>query len=60
MKATTTNSMILIEKPDTMISAKVPGRMKTMIEEASTKLNMNSSQYIKMAINERLEEDLNQ
>jgi hypothetical protein len=59
MTTTTTNSMnILLEKPSIMISAKVPGRMKEMMEEAAAKLNMNFSQYMKLAIKERLEKDI--
>jgi hypothetical protein len=58
MKTTTTNSMnILIERPSLMISAKVPARMKGLIEDAANSINMNSSQYIKLAIAERLEKD---
>jgi hypothetical protein len=49
---------ILLEKPSIMISAKVPGRMKEMMEEAAAKLNMNFSQYMKLAIKERLEKDI--
>ena len=48
---------ILIERPTIMISAKVPSRMKDLIENAANSLNMNSSQYIKLAIAERLEKD---
>lgn len=59
MTTATANSMnILLEKPDTMISAKVPGRMKDMMERAAGRLNMNFSQYMKLAIKERLEKDL--
>jgi uncharacterized protein (DUF1778 family) len=59
MTTATTNSMnILLEKPSTMISAKVPGRMKDMLDEAAASLNMNVSQYIKLAIKERLEKDI--
>lgn len=58
MTTSTVNSMnILIERPSIMISAKVPSRMKDLIETAATSLNMNSSQYIKLAIAERLEKD---
>lgn len=58
MTTTTINSMnILIERPSIMISAKVPARMKDLIEDAANSLNMNSSQYIKLAIAERLEKD---
>lgn len=58
MTIATANSMnILIERPNLMISAKVPARMKELIESAANSLNMNSSQYIKLAIAERLEKD---
>jgi hypothetical protein len=58
MTTATANSMnILIERPNLMISAKVPARMKELIESAANSLNMNSSQYIKLAIAERLEKD---
>lgn len=58
MTTATANSMnLLIEKPDTMISAKVPGKMKEMVEKAAAKLNMNFSQYLKLAIMDRLEKD---
>lgn len=58
MTTTIANSMnILIERPTIMISAKVPSRMKDLIENAANSLNMNSSQYIKLAIAERLEKD---
>lgn len=60
MTETTVNSMNLhLQKPTTMISVKVPGKMKTMIEASAASLNMNVSQYIKLAINDRLEKDLN-
>jgi len=59
MTTATANSMnILIEKPDTMLSVKVPGRLKAMVEQAAEKINVNTSQYIKLAIAERLEKDL--
>jgi len=60
MTNTTTNSMnLLLEKPTTMISVKIPGKMKRLIETSAASLNMNISQYIKLAINDRLEKDIN-
>lgn len=60
MTTTTVNSMnLLLEKPTTMVSVKIPGKMKIMIEESASSLNMNVSQYIKLAINDRLEKDFN-
>lgn len=59
MTTTTTNSMnILLQKPNTMVSVKIPEIMKEMIEEAAASLNMNMSQYMKLAIKERLEKDI--
>lgn len=58
MTTTTVNSMnLLIEKPTTMVSVKIPGKMKELIEASAASLNMNVSQYIKLAINDRLEKD---
>lgn len=58
MSNQTINDMNLhIEKSDTMISAKVPTRMKALIKDTAKKLNMSDSQYIKLAINERLIKD---
>ncbi len=60
MTATTVKSMnLLLEKPETMISVKIPSRMKVLIETSAASLNMNVSQYIKLAINDRLEKDNN-
>lgn len=59
MNNTTANRVNLhLEKSDTMISAKVPGQMRKLIKSMADKLNMSHSQYIKLAINERLEKDL--
>lgn len=59
MTNATTNSMnLLLEKPTTMISVKIPGKMKELIETSAASLNMNISQYIKLAINDRLEKDI--
>ena len=58
MTAATANSMnLLLEKPTTMVSVKIPRKMKKMIESTAASLNMNVSQYIKLAINDRLEKD---
>lgn len=51
---------ILIEKPDTMISVKVPTRLKVMVEKAAAKINVNTSQYVKLAVKERLDKDLSE
>jgi hypothetical protein len=59
MTNTTIKSMnILLEKNENRINAKVPARMKELIEVYAEKLNMSSSQYIKLALNERLEKDI--
>ncbi|NQU54056.1 MAG: hypothetical protein HQ522_16125 [Bacteroidetes bacterium] len=59
MSDTTVNSMNLhLEKSDVMISAKVPNRMRTLIKSVAHDLNMSDSQYIKLAIKDRLEKDL--
>jgi hypothetical protein len=58
MTTATVNSMnLLLEKPTTMVSVKIPGKMKAMVEASAASLNMNVSQYIKLAINDRLEKD---
>jgi predicted DNA-binding protein len=49
---------ILFEKNDSHINAKVPREMKELIVQISRHLNMNESQYIKLAIKERIEKDL--
>ena len=59
MTQSTVNSMnLLLEKPTTMVSVKIPGKMKTMIENTAASLNMNVSQYIKLAINNQLQKDI--
>ncbi len=60
MTTPTVKSMNLhFERPDTMISVKIPAKMKRIIKDSADALNMNVSQYIKLAIVERLEKDLN-
>ena len=59
MTSATSKSMnLLLEKNEDRINAKVPKKMKKMIREISIKLNMSDSQYIKLAISERLEKDI--
>lgn len=49
---------ILFEKNDSHINAKVPLKMKNLIISLSKQLNINESQYIKLAIKEKIEKDL--
>lgn len=59
MTTATNNSMnILLQKPDTMVSVKVPKVMKNQIMKAAALLNMNVSDYIRLVLNERVEKDL--
>lgn len=59
MTTATTNSMnILLQKPTTMVSVKVPQAMKDMLEKAAASLNMNVSDYMRLVLNERIEKDL--
>lgn len=59
MTTTTANSMnILLQKPDTMVSVKVPKEMKEQIEKAAALLNMTVSDYMRLVLNERVEKDL--
>ena len=59
MTSATSKSMnLLLEKNEDRINAKVHKKMKKMIREISIKLNMSDSQYIKLAISERLEKDI--
>ena len=47
-----------MEKNEERINAKVSKRMKELILTCADKLNINESQYVKLAIAERLEKDL--
>lgn len=49
-----------MEKNELRINAKVPKRMKTLLLKCAAKLKINESQYVKLAIAERLEKDLNE
>jgi hypothetical protein len=61
MNITTIKSMnLLLEKPNRIISVKIPDRMKELIDASAASLNMNFSQYVKLAINDRLEKDLDE
>jgi predicted DNA-binding protein len=59
MTDTTVNRMnLLIQRNSKHINAKVPEDMKTLILKFSKKYNMTESQYIKLAISERLDKDM--
>jgi len=59
MTATTVKRMnLLIQRNEARISIKVPAQMKLDVNENASKMNMSDSQYIKLAISERLEKDL--
>jgi|GEM_PF-2214652 len=47
-----------LEKADIMVTAKVPNRMKELIRENAKRLNMSESGYVKLAINNQLNSDL--
>ncbi|MBV5313785.1 MAG: hypothetical protein JZU47_22625 [Prolixibacteraceae bacterium] len=49
---------LLIQRNEARISIKVPAQMKLDVNENASKMNMSDSQYIKLAISERLEKDL--
>lgn len=59
-KTTSKRMNLLLEKSESRISAKIPRRMKQLIFGMSKKYNMSESQYIKLAINDRLEKDINE
>jgi len=55
MTDTTVNRMnILIQKGSARINAKVSAELKRLLVEAACKMNMSESQYIKLAIAEKL------
>lgn len=49
----------LLEKNDKQVSVKMPSSMKTKITKCAKRFNMNESRYIKQAISEKLDRDLN-
>ena len=58
MTAATVKRMnLLIQRNEARISLKVPGEMKEEVRDNAQKMNMSDSQYIKLAISERLEKD---
>lgn len=58
MTTATNNSMnILLQKPTTMISVKVPQEMKETLEQAAASMQMTVSDYMRLALNERFEKD---
>ena len=60
MNTTTTNSMnFLLQRNDDRIKAAIPAEMRKMVQETAQKLNMNESAYIKLAIQNQLNNDLN-
>lgn len=58
MTDTTAKRMnLLIQKNEARISVKVPAQMKKEVSKNAAKMKMSDSQYIKLAISERLEKD---
>jgi len=58
MTTTTPKRMnLLIQRNEARISIKVPGEMKKEVSLNADRMNMSDSQYIKLAISERLEKD---
>jgi len=49
---------ILFEKNEAHVSLKIPQRMDDLIQEANEKARMTRSNYIRVAIKEKLERDL--
>ncbi len=57
---TTTDSMnLLLQKNEERINAKIPKLMHDKVEEECSKLRVSKSLYLKMALQEKLERDLN-
>lgn len=48
----------LLQKNDDRINAAVPAEMRRLVQEIATRMNMNESAYIKLAIQNQLERDL--
>lgn len=56
---TTANSMnFLVQKNDAYFSLKMPRAMRELISQQANKQNMSDSNYVKSAILDRLERDL--
>lgn len=50
---------ILLEKNEAHVTLKIPSRMDQLIKSANEKLRVTRSNYIRVAIKEKLERDLN-
>ena len=51
---------LLLQKNDSAISVVIPSEMKQLIAEYAKVENMSESQYVKLAIIERLDKDIKQ
>jgi len=51
---------LLLQKNDSAISVVIPSEMKQLIAEYAKVENMSESQYVKLAIIERLDKDVKQ
>ena len=51
---------LLLQKNDSAISVVIPAEMKQLIAEYAKVENMSESQYVKLAIIERLDKDVKQ
>ncbi|MDP3641782.1 MAG: DUF6290 family protein [Bacteroidota bacterium] len=51
---------LLLQKNDSAISVVIPSEMKQLIAEYAKVENMSESQYVKLAIIERLDRDVKQ
>ena len=51
---------LLLQKNDSAISVVIPSEMKQLIAEYAKVENMSESQYVKLAIVERLDKDIKQ
>ncbi|HAQ20151.1 MAG TPA: hypothetical protein DCR40_13115 [Prolixibacteraceae bacterium] len=51
---------LLLQKNDSAISVVIPSEMKQLIAEYAKVENMSESQYVKLAIIERLDRDIKQ
>ena len=60
MNTETANSMnFLMQRNDDKINAAIPKAMRDLIKETSESLNMSESAYIKLALHNQLQKDLN-
>jgi hypothetical protein len=49
----------LLQRNDDRINAAIPAEMRKLVQEIAQKLNMNESAYIKLALQNQLNKDLN-